>query len=166
MRLQRSPSLSRGPEPAVAEPFEASRGLRCSGLATLRVTFPSVSANKANGRANAQSLTLRDFDAAREGLATLRVTFPSGSANRANGRADAQSLTLRDFDAARRHPSPPAAGRCKAQKNQRSSKLDADFLCFAESEGFEPPNPLRSTVFKTAAINHSANSPSRLGLQI
>ncbi len=29
----------------------------------------------------------------------------------------------------------------------------------AESEGFEPPNPLRSTVFKTAAINHSANSP-------
>ena len=29
----------------------------------------------------------------------------------------------------------------------------------AESEGFEPPDPLRSTVFKTAAIDHSANSP-------
>ena len=34
---------------------------------------------------------------------------------------------------------------------------------FAEGEGFEPPNPLRSTVFKTAAINHSANPPSLKG---
>ncbi len=39
-------------------------------------------------------------------------------------------------------------------------------MFIAESEGFEPPNPLRSTVFKTAAINHSANSPSLLGMQI
>ena len=32
--------------------------------------------------------------------------------------------------------------------------------CFlAESEGFEPPDLLQSTVFKTAAIDHSANSP-------
>ncbi len=30
---------------------------------------------------------------------------------------------------------------------------------YAESEGFEPPEPLSSTVFKTAAIDHSANSP-------
>ena len=29
----------------------------------------------------------------------------------------------------------------------------------AEREGFEPPNPLRSTVFKTAAFNRSAISP-------
>ena len=29
----------------------------------------------------------------------------------------------------------------------------------AESEGFEPPELLHSTVFKTAAIDHSANSP-------
>ena len=29
----------------------------------------------------------------------------------------------------------------------------------AEREGFEPPNPLRSTVFKTAAFDHSAISP-------
>jgi hypothetical protein len=29
----------------------------------------------------------------------------------------------------------------------------------AESEGFEPPDLLQSTVFKTAAIDHSANSP-------
>ena len=31
----------------------------------------------------------------------------------------------------------------------------------AESEGFEPPEPLSSTVFKTAAIDHSANSPGQ-----
>ena len=29
----------------------------------------------------------------------------------------------------------------------------------AEREGFEPPDPLRSTVFKTAAFDHSAISP-------
>ena len=29
----------------------------------------------------------------------------------------------------------------------------------AEKEGFEPPDPCRSTVFKTAAIDHSAISP-------
>lgn len=33
------------------------------------------------------------------------------------------------------------------------------FGYFAESEGFEPPDPCRSTVFKTAAIDRSANSP-------
>lgn len=33
------------------------------------------------------------------------------------------------------------------------------FLLSAEREGFEPPDPLRSTVFKTAALDHSAISP-------
>ena len=33
------------------------------------------------------------------------------------------------------------------------------FLKYAEREGFEPPEPLGSTVFKTAAIDHSAISP-------
>ena len=33
-----------------------------------------------------------------------------------------------------------------------------DFL-FAEREGFEPPVPLGTTVFKTAAFDHSAISP-------
>ncbi len=31
--------------------------------------------------------------------------------------------------------------------------------CLAEREGFEPPDPCRSTVFKTAAIDHSAIFP-------
>ena len=30
---------------------------------------------------------------------------------------------------------------------------------FAEEEGFEPPDLLQSTVFKTAAIDHSAIPP-------
>ena len=34
-----------------------------------------------------------------------------------------------------------------------------ELLSFAEREGFEPPEPLSSTVFKTAAIDHSAISP-------
>ena len=33
------------------------------------------------------------------------------------------------------------------------------FNWFAEREGFEPPVPLSTTVFKTAAIDHSAISP-------
>ena len=33
------------------------------------------------------------------------------------------------------------------------------FIFSAEREGFEPPEPLSSTVFKTAAIDHSAISP-------
>ena len=53
-----------------------------------------------------------------------------------------------------------------ASINEKAQRIALGFKPFAESEGFEPPNPLRSTVFKTAAINHSANSPSRLGLQI
>ncbi len=31
--------------------------------------------------------------------------------------------------------------------------------CGAEEEGFEPPDLLQSTVFKTAAIDHSAIPP-------
>ena len=34
-----------------------------------------------------------------------------------------------------------------------------DYEKRAEREGFEPPDPRRPTVFKTAAIDHSAISP-------
>ena len=34
--------------------------------------------------------------------------------------------------------------------------------CSAEKEGFEPPDLLQSTVFKTAAFDHSAISPVKL----
>jgi hypothetical protein len=42
-------------------------------------------------------------------------------------------------------------GKCK------NHRVNGGFL--AEREGFEPPEPLGSTVFKTAAIDHSAISP-------
>ena len=41
------------------------------------------------------------------------------------------------------------------QKKERS--LRTSF--FAEREGFEPPVPLSTSVFKTGAIDHSATSP-------
>ena len=34
-----------------------------------------------------------------------------------------------------------------------------DLHLFAEREGFEPPEPFSSTVFKTAVIDHSTTSP-------
>ena len=33
------------------------------------------------------------------------------------------------------------------------------YICLAESEGFEPPVPFSTSVFKTDALDHSANSP-------
>ena len=47
-------------------------------------------------------------------------------------------------------------------KKQKSCK-SFDLQDFAEREGFEPPEPLSSTVFKTAAIDHSAISPVSFG---
>ncbi len=46
------------------------------------------------------------------------------------------------------------------QKSSAQVNL-AELFCYllAESEGFEPPEACTSTVFKTAALNHSANSP-------
>ena len=43
--------------------------------------------------------------------------------------------------------------------NPKVSFLLPEVVCFAEREGFEPPDPRRSTVFKTAAIDRSAISP-------
>lgn len=40
-----------------------------------------------------------------------------------------------------------------------ATNLGAGILFFAEREGFEPPEPRSSTVFKTAAIDHSAIFP-------
>ena len=34
----------------------------------------------------------------------------------------------------------------------------------AEEEGFEPPVPCGTTVFKTAALDHSATPPLKVGL--
>ncbi len=50
--------------------------------------------------------------------------------------------------------------RTKTPLNDERAAFEAA-LSFAESEGFEPPDLLQSTVFKTAAFDHSANSPAQ-----
>ena len=47
--------------------------------------------------------------------------------------------------------------KTKNKKRQSHCRLTA--LFFAEREGFEPPDPRRSTVFKTAAFDRSAIFP-------
>ena len=98
---------------------------------------------------------MRDF------VAALRhpFTLAAGPLQATETQELCEALTLRDFVAARRHPSPPAAGDAKKKGIRAQASLALIPFFFAESEGFEPPNPLGSTVFKTAAINHSANSP-------
>ena len=44
-------------------------------------------------------------------------------------------------------------------KKKSQQSLGSNF--WAEREGFEPPDAFTSTVFKTAAIDHSAISPRR-----
>ena len=51
-----------------------------------------------------------------------------------------------------------------AAKQNRRTPLKASFqmcpsVCFAEREGFEPPVPLSTPVFKTGVIDHSTISP-------
>ena len=48
-------------------------------------------------------------------------------------------------------------------KKKRNPKQDFSFL--AEREGFEPPVPLSTTVFKTVVIDHSTISPCLNGLK-
>ena len=51
--------------------------------------------------------------------------------------------------------------KCKPLKNKRKERYQniIPSYHFAEREGFEPPDPRRSAVFKTVAIDHSATSP-------
>ena len=53
------------------------------------------------------------------------------------------------------------AWRPSPTKKSQMSCRPSGFNDFAEREGFEPPNPCRSTVFKTAAIDHSAIFPKK-----
>ena len=48
------------------------------------------------------------------------------------------------------------------KKKQNINFRDRDELNMAEDTGFEPAEPFGSTVFKTAAIDHSANPPQNL----
>lgn len=44
-------------------------------------------------------------------------------------------------------------------KISQHTTIYSGILALAEGEGFEPPDPCRSSVFKTDAIDHSANLP-------
>ena len=48
------------------------------------------------------------------------------------------------------------------KRNEKRLRKLIHNLYLAEREGFEPPVPLSTTVFKTAAIDHSAISPKLL----
>ena len=56
---------------------------------------------------------------------------------------------------------PHVAYKSKLLTLMRTKKagLTAGFFSLAENVGFEPTVPCGTTVFKTAAIDHSANSP-------
>ena len=61
---------------------------------------------------------------------------------------------------------PSACKRACAEENEKAVLLSRTaFVFLAEREGFEPPEPRSSTVFKTAAIDHSATSPFVIGMQ-
>ncbi len=55
----------------------------------------------------------------------------------------------------------------KSRKNRHKKKRNpaSDFSFLAEREGFEPPVPLSTTVFKTVVIDHSTISPCLNGLK-
>ena len=58
-------------------------------------------------------------------------------------------------------PANPSFVSFKCKKESQLHMLTLFFLVdLAEREGFEPPEPRSSTVFKTAAIDHSATSPN------
>lgn len=52
----------------------------------------------------------------------------------------------------------PISTFIRAKMGDKFERTDNQ-LFFAEREGFEPPVPRSTTVFKTAAIDHSATSP-------
>ena len=50
----------------------------------------------------------------------------------------------------------------KRKKPAKGRFLAGCYSCFAEREGFEPPEAFTSTVFKTAAFDRSAISPRQM----
>ena len=90
------------------------------------------------------------------GFAALRAPHPSSPARRGGAKQiEAQRpAAFRAFSV----QGLTGAG-LPAALYEKSPAQSAELQLFAEREGFEPPDPLRSTVFKTAAFDHSAISP-------
>ena len=54
-------------------------------------------------------------------------------------------------------------GTLLTQDTNTAGRLRDRLPALAEREGFEPPEPFSSTVFKTAVIDHSTTSPCHAG---
>ena len=52
------------------------------------------------------------------------------------------------------------------RKKKKPAEKSAGFFLLAEREGFEPPVPLGTVVFKTTVIDHSTISPEGDFLEI
>ena len=91
------------------------------------------------------------------GFAALGASHPSSPTRRGGAKQiGAQRLGgLWGFSRAK----PYRSGTPDGLARKKPSAKALSFNLFAEREGFEPPDPLRSTVFKTAAFDHSAISP-------
>jgi hypothetical protein len=85
--------------------------------------------------------------------------------SRRNGRTrvtpDILSAALRAIASAMFESAPGGFASSKSHPPQiKKGPALGPFLYLAESEGFEPPEGCPSTVFKTAAFDHSASSPN------
>ena len=91
-------------------------------------------------------------------LTRLRIPFPArrGGPCKGWGAAGGSSEPPRLFALSSPYESKLSTG----PKDENSRSQSDQLLFFAEREGFEPPERCRSTVFKTAVIDHSTTSPS------
>ena len=94
-----------------------------------------------------------------EGLAGAGAPpFPSDSASKAKWQMTGRKARFLFVGGALQEQA--LDGPAAKQKSRTGRAAHLPFaLHSAESEGFEPPERCRSTVFKTAAIDHSASSP-------
>ena len=144
--------------------FHEAPGLTAFGLFPILIIMnPSPGFRRAGG-----APTFLPACFAPPGLATLRVPFPFPLAAGALAKQLAASCSKESRGLGRplfcSVATPLKASFHTAWLLNKISIAFAmltpcEFMCFAEREGFEPPEPLSSTVFKTAAIDHSAISP-------
>ena len=70
-----------------------------------------------------------------------------------------EPLERKAFNGFRDRPDRPLRHLSLLPCQAGSFQYESDLRRLAETEGFEPPKPFGLTVFKTAAIDHSAISP-------
>ena len=91
-----------------------------------------------------------------KGLSSLRSDIPKGEVRAFTAHAGTSFLAFFIFGI--------RSGKPGSSPNKKCPCWGA-WAWDAEREGFEPPDLLQSTVFKTAAIDHSAISPPQMYTQ-